>query len=162
MKKIFLALISLLLIVGFIAEASFAKSSRSHSVKHRVVRKPAPPPIVVAHIDISSQTMSVRVNGLPRSYWKVSTGGNGHYTPRGTYRVQRMAKVYYSRKYDNSPMPNSIFFYGGYAIHGTNHIKKLGRPVSHGCVRLHPSNAAALYAMVKRHGASRTRITLSN
>ena len=120
------------------------------------------PPAVQVHIDISSQSMSVRVNGFPTAYWKVSTARPGYYTPRGSYRVQRMAKVYYSRKYDNSPMPNSIFFKGGYAIHGSGYIRSLGRPASHGCVRLHPSNAARLYALVQRYGASRTRITLSN
>lgn len=162
MKKIILTLLSVFLIAGFISEPSLAKAAHSHHAKHRVVHKPAPPPIVVASIDISSQTMSVRVNGWPTGYWKVSTARAGYHTPRGTYRVQRTAKVYFSKKYDNSPMPNSVFFYGGYAIHGTGHIKGLGHPASHGCVRLHPSNAAAFYAMVQRYGATRTRITLTD
>ena len=68
-----------------------------------------------------------------------------------------MAKMWYSRKYDNSPMPNSIFFVGGYAIHGTNHVKGLGRPASHGCVRLHPSNAQILYRLVQARGAGNTQ-----
>jgi lipoprotein-anchoring transpeptidase ErfK/SrfK len=116
---------------------------------------------VQIHIDISSQRMSVKVNGFPYAYWKVSTARKGYYTPRGSYGVKRMAKVYYSRKYDNSPMPNSIFFHGGYAIHGSYYVKSLGRPASHGCVRLHPQNAAALYSLVQRHG-KRARITLTN
>ena len=48
-------------------------------------------------------------------------------------------------------MPYSIFFDGGYAIHGSYEIKHLGRPASHGCVRLHPENAALLFALVKEH-----------
>ena len=60
-----------------------------------------------------------------------------------------------------SPMPYSIFFYGGYAIHGTNYVKALGRPASHGCVRLHPSNAAALYSLVKQHGPGNTKIVIT-
>ena len=159
MKKLILVLMSVFLVTSFISVPSYAKKSHA---KHRVIRKPAPPAIVVANIDISSQTMSVRVNGWPTGYWKVSTARAGYHTPRGTYGVTRTAKVYFSRKYDNSPMPNSVFFYGGYAIHGTGHVKNLGRPASHGCVRLHPSNAAAFYAMVQRHGARRTRITLTN
>jgi lipoprotein-anchoring transpeptidase ErfK/SrfK len=123
-------------------------------------RPKAPAPIQI-HIDISSQRMSVRVNGFPYAYWKVSTARRGYYTPRGNFSVTRMAKIYYSRKYDNSPMPNSIFFHGGYAIHGSYYVKSLGRPASHGCVRLHPQNAAALYALVQRHGR-RARITLTN
>lgn len=113
-------------------------------------------------IDISSQSMAVRVNGWHYASWKVSTARSGYWTPRGNFRVQRMARVYYSRKYDNAPMPNSVFFKGGYAIHGSNYVKSLGRPASHGCVRLHPSNAARLYSLVQQHGARNVRITIVN
>lgn len=119
-------------------------------------------PAVRVHIDIGSQTMSVMVNGFPYAYWRVSTARKGYYTPRGSFGVTRTAKVYYSRKYDNSPMPNSVFFHGGYAIHGTGYIRSLGRPASHGCVRLHPANAARFYALVHRYGLKRTRITLTD
>jgi lipoprotein-anchoring transpeptidase ErfK/SrfK len=116
---------------------------------------------VQIHIDISSQRMSVEVNGFPYARWKVSTARRGYHTPRGSFGVTRMAKVYYSRKYDNSPMPNSVFFHGGYAIHGSYYVKSLGRPASHGCVRLAPQNAATLYALVQRHG-KRARIVLTD
>ncbi len=119
-------------------------------------------PAVNVVIDISSQSMSVKVNGWPYGRWKVSTARSGYYTPRGTFRVQRTAKVYYSRKYDNSPMPNSVFFKGGYAIHGSYYVRSLGRPASHGCVRLHPSNAAKLYNLVQKYGPKSTRITVVN
>jgi lipoprotein-anchoring transpeptidase ErfK/SrfK len=112
-------------------------------------------------IDISSQSMSVRVHGFPYAHWKVSTAREGYWTPRGRYRVQRMARVYYSRKYDNAPMPNAIFFKGGYAIHGSGHVRALGRPASHGCVRLHPNNAARLYALVQEYGPKAIRITIT-
>lgn len=116
---------------------------------------------IKAHIDISSQTMTVYKGGKVMYRWKVSTARNGYITPTGTYRPTRMHKMWYSRKYDMSPMPYSIFFRGGYAIHGTNAVKRLGSPASHGCVRLHPSNAATLYSLVKQHGAKNTRITIT-
>jgi lipoprotein-anchoring transpeptidase ErfK/SrfK len=47
-------------------------------------------------------------------------------------------------------MPHSIFFYGGYAIHGSYDINRLGGPASHGCIRLHPANAATLFSLVRR------------
>ena len=119
-------------------------------------------PAVNVVIDISSQSMSVKVNGWYYGHWKVSTARPGYYTPRGSFRVQRTAKVYYSRKYDNSPMPNSVFFKGGYAIHGSYYVRSLGRPASHGCVRLHPSHAARLYGLVQRYGSRSTRITIVN
>jgi lipoprotein-anchoring transpeptidase ErfK/SrfK len=141
---------------------SFAIVPAEAAKKRKKKRTPRLPPIVQVNIDISSQAMSVRVNGWPTAYWKVSTGRQGYYTPRGTYGVTRTAKTYFSKKYDNAPMPHSVFFYGGYAIHGTGSIRALGRPASHGCVRLHPANAAKLYALVQQHGPRRTRITLTN
>ena len=73
-----------------------------------------------------------------------------------------LKRMHYSKKYDNAPMPNSIFFLGGYAIHATYYINQLGRPASHGCIRLHPQNAAKLYALVQKHGLKSTRITITN
>ena len=112
---------------------------------------------IVARIDISSQTLKVYENGRLAYSWPVSTARKGYRTPVGSYRPTRMHTMWYSRKYDNSPMPHSIFFYGGYAIHGTDAVKSLGRPASHGCVRLHPGNAKRLYNLVKAHGAGNTR-----
>lgn len=117
---------------------------------------------VVARIDVSSQTMTVSKHGRVLYTWPVSTARKGYVTPRGHYRPTRMHKMWYSRKYDMSPMPYSIFFRGGYAIHGTNYVKQLGRPASHGCVRLHTANAARLYALVKEVGAGNARIVVTN
>jgi len=115
---------------------------------------------VVVQIDKSSQRMSVSVDGTPRYAWPVSTGRSGYGTPSGVFRPQMMARRWYSRKYYNSPMPHSIFFYYGYAIHGTTELRRLGGPASHGCVRLHPSHAATLYALVERNGRGNTRIEI--
>lgn len=116
---------------------------------------------LVANIDVSSQTMTVRY-GDSVYRWAVSTARPGYFTPRGTYRPQRTARMWYSRKYDMSPMPYSVFFRGGYAIHGTGAVRQLGRPASHGCVRLHTANAAAFYSMVREVGFGNTRIVVTN
>ena len=115
---------------------------------------------VVVQIDKSSQRMAVRVDGMMRYFWPVSTGRRGYGTPSGVFQPTMMARRWYSRKYYNSPMPHSIFFYHGFAIHGTTDIRRLGGPASHGCVRLHPSNAATLYALVERNGRDNTRIEI--
>ena len=113
-------------------------------------------------IDKSSQRMSVRVDGAPRYSWPVSTGRRGYGTPSGTFHPQAMMRRYFSRKYYNAPMPHAIFFYYGFAIHGTTDISRLGGPASHGCVRLHPGHAATLFALVQREGARNTTIRISN
>jgi len=116
---------------------------------------------VVARVDISQQTMRVYVNGVRRHVWRISSGRGRYRTPRGHYRPGLMKRMHYSRKYNNSPMPWSIFFRGGYAIHGTNYISRLGRPASHGCIRLHPAAARRLYALMRRNKA-RSRIVITN
>ena len=107
---------------------------------------------VAIDIDLSSQTM--HVDSASGSYdWPVSSARSGFSTPSGAYRPQRLERMHYSKKYHNSPMPHSIFFRGGYAIHGTGAVSQLGRPASHGCIRLAPGNAATLYALVQQEGA---------
>jgi lipoprotein-anchoring transpeptidase ErfK/SrfK len=117
---------------------------------------------VVVQIDKSSQRMAVSVDGTTRYSWPVSTGRDGFGTPSGSFHPQSMARHYFSRKYYNAPMPHAIFFYYGFAIHGTNDLAGLGGPASHGCVRLHPSHAAALFALVQQQGPRNTRIEISN
>jgi lipoprotein-anchoring transpeptidase ErfK/SrfK len=115
---------------------------------------------VVVHISKASQRMSVSVDGAQRYVWRVSTGRGGFGTPSGVFRPQMLARSWFSRKYYNSPMPYSIFYHKGYAIHGTNYLSRLGGPASHGCVRLHPANAAVLFSLVQRY-RSATRIIVS-
>jgi len=116
---------------------------------------------VVAQIDLSSQRMHVFGDGKRKDSWKVSTARPGYRTPTGTYKPYNLVRFHRSTIYNGSPMPHSIFFKGGYAIHGSYETKHLGRPASHGCVRLHPSNAARLYALVQKHGKSRTTIRIT-
>jgi lipoprotein-anchoring transpeptidase ErfK/SrfK len=116
---------------------------------------------VLISVDKSSQQMTVYVDGAPRYHFVVSTGRAGYGTPSGTYQPQRLERTWFSREYYNSPMPYSIFFHRGYAIHGSYEINRLGGPASHGCIRLHPQNAAALFALVKQQGPEATTIVVS-
>src|SRR3954453_244511 len=116
---------------------------------------------VMVHIDKSSQRMLVAVDGRPAYVWPVSTGAGGFGTPTGHFRPRRMARSWFSPRYYGSPMPYSIFFHKGYAIHGTNDISRLGGPPSHGCVRLHPGNAGELFALGLYFGIGNTSIVVT-
>jgi hypothetical protein len=104
-------------------------------------------------VDLGSQTMRVASNRGESYVWPISSGRMGHLTPHGVFRPRALYAMVHSAKYDNAPMPHSIFFYGQYAIHGTNAVGALGNPASHGCIRLSPGAAATLFAMVKAEGA---------
>jgi len=113
---------------------------------------------LVAEIDLSSQRLTVVYKGEALAEWRVSTGRAGFRTPSGTFRPQRMYRDYYSKQYDGAPMPNAVFYDAGYAIHGSYETGSLGRPASHGCIRLHPANAEKFFDLVVAVGAENTSI----
>ena len=115
---------------------------------------------VEADIDLSAQQMVVTIDGAYYATWAVSTARRGYVTPVGSYQPYLLRRMHYSSKYENAPMPHSVFFRGDYAIHGTDYVKSLGRPASHGCIRLRPENAAELYTLVLQHGFDHTRIRI--
>ena len=117
---------------------------------------------VLIAIDKATQKMSVFIDGTKKYDWRVSTGRPGYSTPSGTYTATSMNEVWYSKEWDNAPMPHAIFFMtDGHAVHGSYEVKSLGKPVSHGCVRLAPKNAATLYALVAKNGLKNTQFVLT-
>jgi hypothetical protein len=122
--------------------------------------RPAAADLLIS-IDRANQRMAV-FDDEAVYMWPVSTGAPGYVTPAGSFRPSSMKVEHYSREWDEAPMPHSIFFTdAGHAIHGTSHVRSLGRPVSHGCVRLAPEQAAFLFERVKAHGLEATRIEVT-
>ncbi|MCJ2136746.1 L,D-transpeptidase [Methylobacterium sp. J-026] len=116
---------------------------------------------VLVSVDKGTQRMEVAVDGQPRYSWPVSTGVESYDTPSGSYRPFRMERAHFSKEWDDAPMPFAMFFTNqGHAIHGTNHVRNLGRAASHGCVRLSVRNAATLFNLVKAQGMGRTRVVI--
>lgn len=115
---------------------------------------------VEVRVQIGSQRMIVEVDGVHYAAWAVSTARRGYRTPPGVYRPYLLERMHYSRLYDYTPMPYSVFFHRGYAIHGTTEVRRLGRPVSHGCIRLRTDHARTLYGLIRRHGLGATRIEI--
>src|SRR5579871_870455 len=113
-------------------------------------------------VDKATQRMLVIQDGYIRYMWPVSTGRDNMQTPNGVYSPQRLERNWFSSAYYDSPMPFSIFFHNGYAIHGSYAIDRLGGPASHGCVRLHPHHAAILFDLVQLEGADRTTIEITD
>lgn len=123
-------------------------------------RKAVVPDILIV-VSKPTQTMTITVDGHVRYRWRVSTGATHYSTPDGSYTPFRMELMHYSREWDNAGMPHAIFFtQRGHSIHGSDH-PGLGTAVSHGCVRLTLSNAAALYQLVKSVGMAKTKVVVS-
>jgi hypothetical protein len=119
-------------------------------------------PTILIDIDKSTQHMTVFVDGVERFNWPVSTGRAGYSTPSGSYTPTSMNEIWYSKQWDNAPMPHAIFYMkDGHAIHGSYEVKHLGQPASHGCVRISPQNATILYDLVKKTGLGKTQVVLS-
>ena len=114
---------------------------------------------LVISVDKTSQRMTVSVDGGTRYVWPVSTGRPGFDTPNDIFHPFRLDADHHSTVYDNAPMPDSIFFTKtGDAVHGFFDTPHLGMAVSHGCVRLSPTNAAVLYGLVEQTGLPDTTV----
>ncbi len=132
---------------GVLAAAAFVPAARAD---------------ILITIDKSTQQMTVAEDGALLYTWPVSTGAPGYDTPSGEFKPFRMERHHFSREWDDAPMPHSIFFTReGHAIHGSNHVKAIGTPASHGCVRLMPKNAGILFELVKQEGMSHTQVVLT-
>ena len=115
---------------------------------------------LTANISISTQTMTVVHRGTVIGRWPVSTARRGKVTPTGSWSAKWLSRHHRSSRYNNAPMPYSIFYNGNYAVHGTYQTKRLGRPASSGCVRLAPAHAAKLFSLAKAEGLANTRIVI--
>jgi L,D-transpeptidase catalytic domain len=136
-------------------------SLEAHSLNPILDQKKAGSAILI-NINKAKQKMTVFVDGIQKYEWPVSTGRAGYSTPTGNYTATSMNEIWYSKEWDNSPMPHSIFFMkDGHAIHGSYEVKNLGKPVSHGCVRISPENATTPYALVKANGLENTQVVLN-
>jgi len=109
-------------------------------------------------VDLGRQRITIVKNNEPPIVWKISSGRPGYETPTGRFIMQRMDADHLSDEYDQAPMPYAIFFSRGLAIHGTT-MGGLGRPASHGCVRLSVDHARDLYEWVEQYGAGPIEIT---
>jgi lipoprotein-anchoring transpeptidase ErfK/SrfK len=144
---------------GSVAQAEMAAEMRIASLDVAALRSAtseSPGQQVTARVDVSEQKMRVYIGADLVHEFDVSTGRKGYGTPTGRYQVQWTHPKWYSRKYDMAPMPWAVFFHGGFAVHGTTAVKRLGRPASHGCVRLAPKNAKIFSARsrqrLREHG----------
>lgn len=146
-------LVCLLLVLG---TASYAEAARKSG---ETIFMPGQ---VVAAVSLSGQSMKVIVDGYERYRWPVSTGAGGYATPKGIYGAEWFSKNHRSRKYNNAPMPYAIFFYHGYAVHGTDQVSRLGQPASHGCVRLDPENAAVLFELARSVGLANMSVVIGD
>lgn len=144
---------------GALAAEDTKKPENSAAAEPEKSEAPAQP-TMTANIDLTAQTITIAENGVVQHTWAISSGTRSHATPRGTFRPQWTAKMWYSRKYDNAPMPHAVFIHGGVAIHATYATGMLGRPASHGCIRLHPANAKTFYNLVQRHGLKNVRVSI--
>jgi hypothetical protein len=103
---------------------------------------------VAITVDIANQIAFVFKGSQLIGVTNVSTGKKGHPTPLGFWTINWKREKYFSRKYDNAPMPwmqniddKGIAFHGG---------KTPGYPASHGCIRLPMAFAKQLFTLTKK------------
>ena len=130
---------------------------RERSLERRLSSFPGD---IYINIDRSQQIMDIYKGDQLIYSWLCSTGKAGYVTPYGDFKPYHTVKMHYSKQWDMSPMPYSVFFHHGFAIHGTNYVRSLGNRASHGCVRLSKKNARKIYNLVRKYGYKRIYINI--
>jgi lipoprotein-anchoring transpeptidase ErfK/SrfK len=99
-------------------------------------------------VDLGAQRLTAYQGNTPVRSTLVSTGLARTPTPTGRYRVY----VKYASTLMSGPgyylpnVPYTMYFYRGYALHGTYWHSNFGHPMSHGCINLPTSEARWLYS----------------
>src|SRR3989339_1949521 len=105
-------------------------------------------------VDTGSQTLTAWEGGKIQHQTKVSTGMRLTPTVKGSFKIylkyslrdmrgpSPYKNIYPKGKYLIKNVPNIMYFYQGYAIHGTYWHHNFGRVASHGCVNV-PLDAAS-------------------
>jgi lipoprotein-anchoring transpeptidase ErfK/SrfK len=104
-------------------------------------------------VDLTKQVLYFVKNGELVRVMPVSSGNGKVYrtpsggraranTPVGTFRIQR--RIRGVRVSDLGTLYNPLYFYGGYAIHGSTSVPN--HPASHGCIRVTQADAVWLFA----------------
>ena len=98
-------------------------------------------------VSVSQQRIYAFENGEMVHSHLTSTGLPETPTVLGDYRIQRkyVATDMRGEDYFLPDVPWTMYFYQGYAIHGTYWHNSFGRPMSHGCVNLPPEEAQWFY-----------------
>jgi hypothetical protein len=101
-------------------------------------------------ISIPEQVMHVYRNGILIARSSISSGSKGHDTPGGVFTILEKNKTYYSKKYQDAPMPNmQRLTWSGIAMHSG---QLPGYAASHGCVRLPYDFSQLLFSITNNGG----------
>lgn len=130
--------------------------------RHRMASLGASSPLrgMRAVVSLDRQEMHLYDAGIVVAVWQVSTGKRGHETDLGEFRSYWLNRNHKSSQHNEAPMPCSVFFNGGEAVHGTTAVHKLGQADSYGCVRLTVENACRLYDMVAARGEASLEVSI--
>jgi peptidoglycan hydrolase-like protein with peptidoglycan-binding domain len=87
-------------------------------------------------VDKATRTLTWVVSGKPTMVMWARFGGPGRETREGTFTVSRRYEYVVSNLYF-TPMPYSMFFSGGQAVHYSSNFARIGYAgASHGCVNI--------------------------
>lgn len=98
-------------------------------------------------VNVATQRLIAWEGRTPIYAVVISTGTDDHPTIPGSYAIQskhRTARMQ-GEDYDVPDVPYTMYYYGGYAIHGAYWHRRFGTPVSHGCVNVAVNHAEWLF-----------------
>lgn len=122
------------------------------ALEYQVIGSPAAPAAPYGYgrevlVDLSDSRVYAYENGILQRNVLVSTGLPGTPTVQGDYTVERkyFAQTMVGPGYYLPDVPYVMYFYEGYALHGTYWHNNFGQPMSHGCVNMPTPEAEWFY-----------------
>jgi lipoprotein-anchoring transpeptidase ErfK/SrfK len=98
-------------------------------------------------VDLSEQRLITWQGNKPVFGVTVSTGKKSTPTPTGVFKIYtKLVKTRMKGEdYDIPNVPHTMYYQGGYGIHGAFWHNNFGTPVSHGCVNVAPNHAKRIF-----------------
>ena len=98
-------------------------------------------------VDISEQRVTAWEGNVPVLSFVSSTGLPDTPTVTGKFNIywKLESTVMIGEDYYLPEVPYTMYFYGGYALHGAYWHNNFGQPMSHGCVNLSSDNAKQIF-----------------
>jgi lipoprotein-anchoring transpeptidase ErfK/SrfK len=134
-------------LVGPIGPLPFSGEAKVAEGKLQLAYQPSHPAEKWIEVNVTTQRVTAWEGDQAVMSFVASTGLPGTPTVLGQYHIywKLESTLMTGYNYYLPEVPYTMYFYGGYALHGTYWHSNFGQPMSHGCVNLKTEEAKQLF-----------------
>jgi lipoprotein-anchoring transpeptidase ErfK/SrfK len=134
-------------LVGPIGPMPYTGQAKVSAGKLQLAYQPTSPDEKWIEVNVTAQRLIAWEGEKPVMFFTISSGLPGTPTVLGQFHIywKLEATLMTGYNYYLPDVPYTMYFYGGYALHGTYWHSNFGQPMSHGCVNLKTEEAKQLF-----------------